>query len=91
MWDFITVAIFGADYSKCLSFFQLLTGVPEVLVQYEATCANGILIPLVIAAKGFILWIINVIFVSLLYQIAMQSQVCTKSKRFYLQFVNNLE
>lgn len=56
--DFVTVVMFGADYQNCLRFVHSLE--MDFYSTVEEACANGVLIPLVIAAKGFTLWCINV-------------------------------
>ncbi|CAH1371997.1 unnamed protein product [Tenebrio molitor] len=63
--DLILVIILGANYDKCLS---------ENSTSFEVICAVGILPVLVIAAKGFVLWIVNVMFAVLLLYIAKQLQ-----------------
>lgn len=75
LWDFITVVIFGSEYAKCLDYYQSFNLGFEDVVILEAACASGTLIPLVIAAKGFILWIINIVCIVLVYQIAKQTNV----------------
>jgi hypothetical protein len=76
--DLILVIILGANYDKCLS---------ENSTSSEVICAVGILPVLVIAGKGFVLWIVNVMFAVLLLYIAKQlQQVRTFSFR---QFSSN--
>lgn len=70
-WDLVGVLMFVADYDRCLSYFHDLY--PEdtgLRIQGETICANMVLIPLVITARGFILWILNVIFGVLVFIIA---------------------
>jgi hypothetical protein len=68
--DLILVIILGADYDKCLSD------------NLEGICVNGILPVLVIAAKGFILWIVNAIFVVVVWKISKQLQQETPLNHF---------
>jgi nitrate reductase NapE component len=53
-WDFVTVLILGVDYKNCISGYFISNAASQ-----EMVCANGILPVLVIAAKGFVLWIMN--------------------------------
>ncbi|RZC38593.1 uncharacterized protein BDFB_011330 [Asbolus verrucosus] len=66
--DLITVIILGSDYEKCLEFMRRINS--ENTVYLEAECANGILPVLVITAKGFFFWIVNVIFARIIFKIA---------------------
>jgi hypothetical protein len=68
--DLIVVIILGADYDKCLSD------------NLEGICVNGILPVLVIAAKGFILWIVNAIFVVVVWKISKKLQQETPLSHF---------
>ncbi|KAJ3660715.1 hypothetical protein Zmor_005151 [Zophobas morio] len=59
--DFITFVILGADYNKCLDFAQNFTLIDETYVlALQQICANSILPPFIIAAKGFTLWVFNI-------------------------------
>jgi hypothetical protein len=71
--DLILVIILGANYDKCLS---------ENSTSSEVICAVGILPVLVIAGKGFVLWIVNVMFAVLLLYIAKQLQQETPLNHF---------
>lgn len=62
-WDLINVIIFGTDYHKCIKSLP-------VGVNSEFICANGILPILVIAARGFTLWFLNVIFAVVIHNIS---------------------
>jgi nitrate reductase NapE component len=70
LWDFIIVVILGADYGKCLDFVRSDQLNPIML---EMICANAILPVLVVAAKGFVLWFVNVALALLLMNAANQA------------------
>jgi hypothetical protein len=53
--DFVTVLILGVDYNNSISGYFINNAALQKMV-----CANGILPVLVIAVKGFVLWIMNV-------------------------------
>ena len=59
-WDFITFVMLGADYDKCLKFANSYAywGVHLTLQYY---CAIFFLPVFLIAAKGFVLWILNIV------------------------------
>ncbi|KAJ3660704.1 hypothetical protein Zmor_005142 [Zophobas morio] len=67
--DLITVIILGVDYHNCVNMYGVQT------TALEETCANGFLPVLVIAAKGFVLWIVNVIFGQVLYNMSRRMRV----------------
>ena len=71
VWDFITVVILGSDYSKCLDWAGSYYSDP-LEISYQGTCSTGFLTALVIAAKGFVLWIVNVIFALILHNMAKE-------------------
>ncbi|XP_064211146.1 uncharacterized protein LOC103314145 isoform X2 [Tribolium castaneum] len=58
--DFITVVVLGADYGKCLDATKK-SYISTNRIAMQQICANGFLPPLVIAAKGFTLWVVNLI------------------------------
>ena len=71
-WDFLTFVILGADYDKCLEYSNML---PEWMdrVPVESLCANIILPVFFIAAKGFVLWIINIVLALLVLRKSKQT------------------
>jgi fructose-specific phosphotransferase system IIC component len=57
--DFLLVVLIGVDYSKhCI---------PSLT---ESVCTNVVIPVLIIAARGFVLWFVNVIFAYVILQIA---------------------
>jgi hypothetical protein len=66
-WDFITVVVAGADYSKCLKDASRY-------IEIQASCANAILPVLIIAGKGFVLWVVNAGFALTLHRLSQQPQ-----------------
>jgi hypothetical protein len=66
-WDFITVVVAGADYSKCLKEASRS-------IEIQASCANAILPVLIIAGKGFVLWVVNAGFALTLHRLSQQPQ-----------------
>ncbi|KAJ3660716.1 hypothetical protein Zmor_005152 [Zophobas morio] len=59
--DFITFVILGADYNKCMDYAQDFSLIGETYVlAIQQACANSILPPFIIAAKGFTLWVFNI-------------------------------
>jgi hypothetical protein len=71
--DLIVIIILSSNYQKCLS---------EMGISLEIICANGILPVLVIAGKGFVLWIVNAIFVVVVWKISKQLQQETPLNHF---------
>jgi hypothetical protein len=71
--DLIVIIILSTNYQKCLS---------EMGISLEIICANGILPVLVIAGKGFVLWIVNAIFVVVVWKISKQLQQETPLNHF---------
>ncbi|KAJ3629075.1 hypothetical protein MTP99_013498 [Tenebrio molitor] len=71
--DLIIIIILSSNYQKCLS---------EMGISLEIICANGILPVLVIASKGFVLWIVNAIFVVVVWKISKQLQQETPLNHF---------
>jgi hypothetical protein len=71
--DLIIIIILSSNYQKCLS---------EMGISLEIICANGILPVLVIAGKGFVLWIVNAIFVVVVWKISKQLQQETPLNHF---------
>jgi hypothetical protein len=71
--DLIVIIILSSNYQKCLS---------EMGISLEIICANGILPVLVIASKGFVLWIVNAIFVVVVWKISKQLQQETPLNHF---------
>jgi hypothetical protein len=71
--DLIVIIILSSNYQKCLS---------EMGISLEIICANGILPVLVIAGKGFVLWIVNAIFVVVVCKISKQLQQETPLNHF---------
>jgi hypothetical protein len=71
--DLIVIIILSSNYQKCLS---------EMGISLEIICANGILPVLVIAGKGFVLWIVNAIFVVVVWKISKQLQQETPLSHF---------
>ncbi|KAJ3660705.1 hypothetical protein Zmor_005143 [Zophobas morio] len=61
LWDFLVVIIFGSDYGKCLSYVDKYFWIPTEKIANQLICANAVLPVLVIAARGFVLWVVNVI------------------------------
>ncbi|XP_044271274.1 uncharacterized protein LOC123015555 [Tribolium madens] len=64
--DFITVVILGADYGKC---YRKAKEMGYMALSYEGICVNGIITVLVIAARGFVLWGINLVLAFAMYRI----------------------
>ncbi|XP_068918047.1 uncharacterized protein [Tenebrio molitor] len=57
-WDFVTASILGVDYKNCMSGASN----NKYMTFKQMMCTNGILPVVVIAAKGFVLWIMNLCF-----------------------------
>jgi hypothetical protein len=71
--DLIVIIILSSNYQKCLS---------EMGISLEIICANGILPVLVIAGKGFVLWIVNAVFIVVVWKISKQLQQETPLNHF---------
>ena len=67
--DLILSILLGIDYQNC---FNDASRVVFAELASEQVCANIILPVLIIAAKGFTLWIVNVIFAFILFRISTQ-------------------
>lgn len=68
IWDLILIIVLGLDYDKCLadmSNSNLLIE-SDFLTGLQLHCTDSIFVPLVIVAKGFVLWVINVVSASFL-------------------------
>ncbi|XP_044255535.1 uncharacterized protein LOC123005706 isoform X2 [Tribolium madens] len=82
--DLLFVILLGVDYDKtCFSGPTNLEISKRILL--EAGCTNATITVLVVAAKGFILWIINVIFIYIFYGIIRKAKVEMKRNREFLK------
>ncbi|XP_063911318.1 uncharacterized protein LOC135128338 isoform X2 [Zophobas morio] len=85
--DLILSILLGIDYQNC---FNDASRVVFAELASEQVCANIILPVLIIAAKGFTLWIVNVIFAFILFRISTQlpdKQQDSASKKMQSLFI----
>ena len=68
LYDFIVTVILGTDHQKCLDIASDLERANKIAI--ETGCTNGIIPVLMIAAKGFVLWLVNFAFLIVLLSIA---------------------
>ncbi|KYB28265.1 hypothetical protein TcasGA2_TC031072 [Tribolium castaneum] len=68
VWDFLTVVILGADYDNCLRFAKTSNS----KLDFEFYCSTALLTVLVIAAKGFVLWFINLFLAWAMFKVSKE-------------------
>lgn len=64
-FDFVIVILLGMDFKKCLEHANSIS--------LEEICTVGIFPVLLIAAKGFVLWIINLILALFMWHIGKKN------------------
>lgn len=74
--DFLFVILLGVDYDKCLSAYDVDYN------PFNYICADGILPVLIIAAKGFVLWFVNLIFGIVLFKMSKSVKQVTHLSNF---------
>lgn len=70
--DFIFVCLLGRDYDECSDSF---------LLNNDVSCYLAYGIVLTIIARGFLLWVINVIFALLLRNFSLKIKLIKKSSK----------
>jgi hypothetical protein len=69
MVDLLVVILLGVDYHNCKDLYNYH------VMSLEEACANGILPVLVVVAKGFVLWFVNIAFAWVLLKMAQRIKV----------------
>jgi hypothetical protein len=69
MVDLLVVILLGVDYHNCKDLYNYH------VMSLEEACANGILPVLVVVAKGFVLWFVNIALAWVLLKMAQKIKV----------------